>query len=49
LQSLLRGDDVEFELPYEIRTSSGVRRMRLQARLFETDGLRQIALMHADN
>jgi hypothetical protein len=35
-------------VPYEIRTNAGVRRMRLQARLFETDGLRQIALVHAD-
>lgn len=49
LSSLLRGDDVEFVLPYEIRTSSGMRRMRLHARLFETDGLRQVALVHADN
>ncbi len=49
LQCLLRGEEVEFVLPYEIRTSAGPRRMRLRARLFETRGQRQIAIVHADH
>ncbi|MGA2779912.1 MAG: PAS domain-containing protein [Steroidobacteraceae bacterium] len=49
LQGLLRGDDHEFVMPYEIRTTTGPRRMRLRARLFETRGRRQIAIVHADH
>lgn len=49
LQRLLRGDEREFAMAYEIRTDSGTRRMRLRARLFETRGRRQIAIVHADH
>jgi len=48
LRGLLQGDDREFVLPYEIRTSAGLRHMRLRARLFETHGQRQIAIVHTD-
>ena len=49
LEGLLRGEDREFVMPYEIRTSAGLRNMRLRARLFETCGQRQIAIVHADH